>query len=63
MDFITTTADQKWTSIGAGSSGTITLTTLTTTGASGTFSFNLLPLGAPATGTKVVTNGVFNVTF
>ncbi len=63
VDFNTTTGDSKWTSILAGSSGTVTLATLTATGATGTFSFSLVPLGAPATGTKVVTNGVFNVTF
>jgi hypothetical protein len=62
VDFIAT-ADSKWASLAAGSNGTVTLTTLTSTGARGTFSFNLLPLAAPATGTKVVTNGVFNVTF
>ena len=44
-------------------SGTITLSTLTATAASGTFSFNLVHISTPSTGTRVITNGVFNVTF
>jgi hypothetical protein len=44
-------------------SGTITLSTLTATGASGTFSFTLVHISTPSTGTRVITNGVFNVTF
>jgi hypothetical protein len=45
-----------------GGSGTITLTTLTATGTSGTFSFDLIAV-PPGTGTKSITNGVFNLTF
>jgi hypothetical protein len=45
-----------------GGSGMITLTILTATGTSGTFSFNLIAV-PPATGTKTITNGVFNITF
>jgi len=45
-----------------GGSGTITLTTLTATRTSGTFSFDLIAV-PPATGTKSITNGVFNLTF
>jgi hypothetical protein len=45
-----------------GGSGTITLTVLTATGTSGTFSFNLIAV-PPAAGTKTITNGVFNITF
>jgi hypothetical protein len=41
-----------------GDSGTVTLATLTATGASGTFSFR-----ASVVPFTVVTNGVFNVTF
>ena len=45
-------------------SGTIAITALTGTSASGTFSFNLVAnRGTGATGAKVVTNGRFNVTF
>ena len=51
----------QW-SDGFGGSGSITLTTLTSTGAAGTFSFNLTP-SPGTTGTRVVTDGVFNVTF
>jgi hypothetical protein len=46
------------------SAGILTLTTLTTAGATGTFSFSAPSVpGTGATGTKVVTNGVFNITF
>ncbi len=48
----------------AGGSGTIVITSLTTTGASGTFSFTLNAVPqTSATGTKTVTDGTFNVTF
>ncbi len=43
--------------------GTLTISTLTASGASGTFSFTAPPANAASTGTKVVTNGVFSVTF
>lgn len=45
-------------------SGTITINSLTSTGASGTFSFGLVAVsGTGATGTRTITEGVFNVTF
>jgi hypothetical protein len=45
-------------------SGTLTINTLTATGASGTFSFvAVADLTTAATGTKTVTNGAFNVRF
>jgi hypothetical protein len=43
-------------------SGTINLATLTAKAASGTFSFTAPANANGATGTKVVTNGAFNVT-
>ena len=44
--------------------GILTLTTLTAAGATGTFSFSAPSVpGTGATGTKIVTNGVFNITF
>lgn len=50
-------------SIGGGS-GTITVTTVSATGASGTFSGTLVAQpGSGAAGNKVITNGQFNVTF
>ena len=59
-----------WQSALNNGSGTVTFTTLTTTNAAGannavgTFSFTMTPQsGTTATGTKVVTNGTFNVTF
>jgi hypothetical protein len=49
--------------VGIGS-GTITISSLTSTGASGTFSFSLVAVpGSGATGTKTITEGAFNVTF
>lgn len=48
--------------VGTGS-GTITVTSLTSTSAAGTFAFSLAAIpGTGATGTKSVTEGVFNVT-
>jgi hypothetical protein len=47
-----------------GSSGTLTLTSSTTTAVTGTFSFTAVATpGTGAAGTKVVTNGGFNITF
>jgi hypothetical protein len=53
---------QLWTANVVSGTGTVTINTLTATAVSGTFSFGLVPQ-APATGTKTVTNGVFNITF
>ena len=53
----------QWTANVLGGSGTITLTDLTTTGATGTFSFTAVTANAAATGTHAVTSGAFNVTF
>ncbi|HWF87093.1 MAG TPA: hypothetical protein VG222_19685 [Vicinamibacterales bacterium] len=49
--------------VGIGS-GSVTVGALTATGASGTFTFtmNAVP-NSTATGTKAITEGVFNVTF
>jgi hypothetical protein len=62
-----TTSVLNWvTVLGSGGSGTVTLSTLTSTSATGTFSLTLVPgpgVGGTPTGTKVITNGVFNVTF
>ena len=63
----TTTA--SWTAAGSPGqgSGTYTIATMTAAGMSGTFAFSAPPttggLGYGATGTKVITNGTFNVTF
>ena len=44
--------------------GTVTFTALNATGATGTFSFTLLPMaGTNSTGTHMVTNGSFDVKF
>ena len=60
------TSSVGWDTLVTGASGTVTLTTLTATGATGTFSLTLPPdggVGGTPTGTKMITNGVFNVTF
>jgi Family of unknown function (DUF6252) len=47
-----------------GSSGTLTLTALSAIGVTGTFSFTAVATpGTGASGSKIVTNGVFNITF
>ena len=51
-----------WSAWGTSGSGSVTVTTLTSTRTSGTFFFNLAPDDG-ATGIKVVTKGVFNVGF
>jgi hypothetical protein len=60
------TSAQSWTANSGtpDSSGTLTLTGISATGATGTFSFTAVATsGTGAAGTKVVTNGGFNVTF
>lgn len=55
---------QTWQTNQSGSTGSIVITTLTSTGASGTFSFTAPAVpGTGASGTKTVTNGAFNVRF
>ena len=51
-----------WQAVGTTGSGTLTISSLSATGASGTFSFVLAPVGG-AGATKTVTNGTFSVTF
>ncbi len=54
----------SWHADSLGGSGLISLITISATGASGTFNFNMVPEPTPpTTGTRVVTNGVFNITF
>lgn len=58
-------SNQTWMAIrgaGDGSTYSINLATITSTGASGSFAFKGIALPG-ATGTKTVTNGVFNVRF
>jgi hypothetical protein len=55
---------QGWTAGTFNGSGSVKVDTLTSTGASGTFSFVLTPtVNTSATGNKNITNGKFNVTF
>jgi len=57
----------SWIATNISGSGSLTISTLTSSGATGTFNFTAAPAPPPsnvgATGTKVVSNGVFNVTF
>ncbi len=58
--------NQRWSAstTDAGSNGTVTFTTLTANRAAGTFSFlGIASASSAATGTRTITNGVFNVTF
>ena len=58
------TQNALWQASILGGSGTITISTLTSTGVSGTFAFTAVPSqGTTATGNRVVTDGVFNLTF
>ncbi len=58
------TSAQSWAASTAGGSGTLTITSITSVGASGTFAFTLVPVpGSGASGTKSVTSGTFSVTF
>lgn len=53
-----------WYAVGFGGSGTMTINTLDTNGATGTFSFVAGPVGGSAPdGTRSITNGSFNLTF
>ena len=57
---------QSWSATGqpgGGSSGSVTLTTLTANHAVGTFAFTATPFVGGGTGTHVITAGVFDVTF
>ena len=47
-----------------GGSGSVTITSLSSTAARGNFAFTAPPsAGSGATGNRVITEGVFNVTF
>ena len=52
-----------WTAGGAGGSGSITLTAFTESRVAGTFAFTVVPIMGEATGTREVTNGVFDITY
>jgi hypothetical protein len=59
------TVAATWTAVTGlpGTSGTVTITSLSSTTAVGTFSFSATPTSGPATGTKTITDGTFNVRF
>jgi hypothetical protein len=63
VDLFDKTTGLTWASDATGGGGTLTISTMTPTSASGTFSATLAPgTGTPSgAGVKVITNGVFNV--
>jgi hypothetical protein len=60
---ITSGAGGVWMTPLSGAAGTINITALTTTRIAGTFSFTATGSGGGATGTRTVTNGVFDAPF
>lgn len=59
-----TVPQMSWFASTSGGSGTLTISTITATGATGTFQFTMPPTpGSGASGTRSVTNGSFTVTF
>jgi hypothetical protein len=56
-------ATSVWGTTLAGSSGSVTLSTLTANHIVGTFAFDAVPTNGGATGTVHVTNGKFDITF
>jgi hypothetical protein len=52
-----------WVTPASGAAGTVTITTLTPTRIAGTFEFTAVGTYGGATGTKTVTNGLFDLTF
>jgi len=53
----------QWNANGGAGSGTINVTSSTSTGLTGTFSFTLVHIATQSTGSKTITNGVFNITY
>jgi len=61
---LVTIGSSTWQAAAGTGSGSITVTAISATGARGTFQFNALPVaGTPATGTRAITEGSFDVTF
>jgi hypothetical protein len=61
---LTSPSSQDWSATHLyGGSGTITVTSLTSHSATGTFSFVMVPIGGGATGNRTVAQGMFSVTF
>jgi hypothetical protein len=60
---VTVNGTNVWNTGLTGGSGTITITSLTTKGIAGTFTFTASPAGGSATGTQTVTNGSFDAAF
>ncbi len=52
-----------WSATLAQGSGSVTINSISSSGASGTFTFTLTPGNGSTVGNRTITNGVFNVTF
>ncbi len=57
------TSPQVWVTSSTGGTGSVVITSLTSSAVQGTFSFTAVGSSGGATGNKAVTNGQFNVTF
>jgi hypothetical protein len=58
-----TSGSSAWNAAATLGSGSITVTTRTAERVAGTFTFTMVPAGAGVTGTRSVTNGVFDIRF
>lgn len=58
-----TTAGGGWAATLAQGSGSVTISKISSTGASGTFTFTMTPANTGGAGVKTLTDGVFDVTF
>lgn len=60
---VSAAAGQSWSTVAAGGTGSIVITTFTANRIAGTFSFTAAALSGGATGTISITNGSFDVTY
>jgi hypothetical protein len=58
-----TTSGQGWSTVGQGSTGSVVITSYTSTRIAGTFSFDAAALPGLASGVLHVTNGSFDITY
>ncbi len=57
------TSPQVWITSSTGGTGSVVITSLTSSAVAGTFSFTAVPSSGGASGNKAVTSGQFNVSF
>jgi hypothetical protein len=63
LTITTGTTPAVWTTVLSPATGSISITTLTDERVAGTFTFTAQTSGAPATGTRAVTSGTFDIAF